>query len=160
MALRARRSNWPGACRRSTPRPIELTDSMPFGNLNGTKSSISMDKAGRSFCPRKFAVSFIFWRVTDGLEIRPGGILLRSHSRQGDLVEENGLLVHEGLSLAISRAGRRARPGQPGCGAAGLASMTVFCDTSVLVAACIRQHPHYERPVRLRRRLPQGRNVA
>ena len=23
--------------------------------------------------------------------------------------------------------------------------MTVFCDTSVLVAACIRQHPHYER---------------
>ena len=23
--------------------------------------------------------------------------------------------------------------------------MSVFCDTSVLVAACIRQHPHYER---------------
>lgn len=23
--------------------------------------------------------------------------------------------------------------------------MTVFCDTSVLVAACIRKHPHYER---------------
>jgi len=23
--------------------------------------------------------------------------------------------------------------------------VTVFCDTSVLVAACIRQHPHYER---------------
>ncbi len=23
--------------------------------------------------------------------------------------------------------------------------MTVFCDTSVLVSACIRQHPHYER---------------
>ena len=23
--------------------------------------------------------------------------------------------------------------------------MTLFCDTSVLVAACIRQHPHYER---------------
>ena len=23
--------------------------------------------------------------------------------------------------------------------------MTVFCDTSVLVAACLRQHPHYER---------------
>jgi len=23
--------------------------------------------------------------------------------------------------------------------------MTVFCDTSVLVAACIRNHPHYER---------------
>ena len=23
--------------------------------------------------------------------------------------------------------------------------MTVFCDTSVLVAACIRQHPHYQR---------------
>ena len=23
--------------------------------------------------------------------------------------------------------------------------MTVFCDTSVLVAACLRSHPHYER---------------
>lgn len=23
--------------------------------------------------------------------------------------------------------------------------MTIFCDTSVLVAACIRKHPHYER---------------
>ena len=23
--------------------------------------------------------------------------------------------------------------------------MTVFCDTSVLIAACIRKHPHYER---------------
>ena len=68
-----------------------------------------MDKAGRSFCPRKFAVSFIFWRVTD-LEIRPDGILLRSHSRQGDLVEENGLLVHEGEAVGdLARAVELAR---------------------------------------------------
>ncbi|MEI8138751.1 MAG: type II toxin-antitoxin system VapC family toxin [bacterium] len=26
-----------------------------------------------------------------------------------------------------------------------MAEMTVFCDTSVLVAACIHKHPHYER---------------
>ena len=26
-----------------------------------------------------------------------------------------------------------------------MAIMTVFCDTSVLVAACIHKHPHYER---------------
>jgi len=34
--------------------------------------------------------------------------------------------------------------------------MTVFCDTSVLVAACIRKHPHYERARPILETLPAG----
>jgi len=35
--------------------------------------------------------------------------------------------------------------------------MIVFCDTSVLVAACIRQHPHYERARPLLETIAGGR---
>jgi predicted nucleic acid-binding protein len=35
--------------------------------------------------------------------------------------------------------------------------MTVFCDTSVLVAACIRQHPHYARARPLLETIAGGR---
>jgi len=49
------------------------------------------------------------------LEIVTEGILLRSHFKQADLVEENGLLVHEGeaegdlaQAVEITRSGRDA----------------------------------------------------
>ena len=38
--------------------------------------------------------------------------------------------------------------------------MTVFCDTSVLVAACIRQHPHYERARPLLESIAGGKQVG
>ena len=49
------------------------------------------------------------------LELQPDGILLRSHAPQGDLVEDNGLLVHEGepvgdlaRAVELDRASRDA----------------------------------------------------
>jgi predicted nucleic acid-binding protein len=38
--------------------------------------------------------------------------------------------------------------------------MTVFCDTSVLVAACIRQHPHYERARPLLESIAGGKQIG
>lgn len=38
--------------------------------------------------------------------------------------------------------------------------MTVFCDTSVLVAACIRKHPHYERAHPLLESIASGKEVG
>ena len=44
------------------------------------------------------------------LEIVPDGIFLRAHSRQAALVEENGLLVHDGeVTGDLSRAVESAR---------------------------------------------------
>ena len=38
--------------------------------------------------------------------------------------------------------------------------MTVFCDTSVLVAACIRKHPHYERARPVLETIAAGKDVG
>lgn len=38
--------------------------------------------------------------------------------------------------------------------------MTVFCDTSVLVAACIRKHPHYERARPVLQAVAGGKDVG
>ncbi|MEI6563308.1 MAG: type II toxin-antitoxin system VapC family toxin [bacterium] len=38
--------------------------------------------------------------------------------------------------------------------------MTVFCDTSVLVAACIRKHPHYERARPVLESIANGEKVG
>lgn len=38
--------------------------------------------------------------------------------------------------------------------------MTVFCDTSVLVAACIRTHPHYERARPVLESIAEGKDVG
>jgi predicted nucleic acid-binding protein len=38
--------------------------------------------------------------------------------------------------------------------------MTVFCDTSVLVAACIRRHPHYERARTILEAIAGGKDVG
>lgn len=61
------------------------------------KSTVSIDKAGRLVLPQQVRRRF---RLLAGdsleLEIVTDGILLRTRYRQADLVEENGLLVHEG----------------------------------------------------------------
>ena len=59
--------------------------------------SISVDKAGRVVLPQQVRRQFhLLAGDRLDLEIRPDGIFLRSRARRVDLVEENGLLVHEG----------------------------------------------------------------
>ena len=64
------------------------------------KSAITIDSAGRLVLPQQVRRQF---HLVAGdrldLEIVPDGIFLRAHSRQADLVEENGLLVHEGEAV-------------------------------------------------------------
>jgi AbrB family looped-hinge helix DNA binding protein len=70
---------------------------MVFGIDNGMSTKVSIDKAGRMVLPQN--VRRLFHLVAGDrldLEILPDGIFLRSRSRQAPLVEENGLLVHEG----------------------------------------------------------------
>jgi AbrB family looped-hinge helix DNA binding protein len=70
---------------------------MPFGNNNGMKVGITVDKAGRVVLPQHVRRQFhLLAGDRLDLEIRPDGIFLRSRARRVDLVEENGLLVHEG----------------------------------------------------------------
>lgn len=38
--------------------------------------------------------------------------------------------------------------------------MKIFCDTSVLVAACIRNHPHYERALPVLDDVVKGRHIG
>ena len=75
------------------------------------KTSISIDKAGRVVLPQEVRRQF---HLVAGdrldLEIRPDGILLRSHSGQADLVEENAFRVHEGEAVGdLARAVELAR---------------------------------------------------
>lgn len=80
------------------------------------KISISVDKAGRVVLPQHVRRQF---NLMPGdkldLEVTADGIILRSRSRRGDVVEENGLLVHEGEAVGdlaqavdLARAGRDA----------------------------------------------------
>jgi len=61
------------------------------------KTSVHVDKAGRVVLPHRVRRQF---NLSPGdeldLEVTPDGIFLRSRSRRGDLVSENGLLVHDG----------------------------------------------------------------
>ena len=87
----------------------QLTSQMPFGIYDGMKSSVSIDKAGRVVLPQHVRRQFhLVAGDRLGLELQPDGIFLRSHAERGDLVEDNGLLVHEGepvgdLAQAIDR---------------------------------------------------------
>jgi AbrB family looped-hinge helix DNA binding protein len=70
---------------------------MACGTLDGMKSALHVDKAGRVVLPQAVRRQF---HLTAGdrldLEVVSDGIFLRSHSRQAGLVEEKGLLVHNG----------------------------------------------------------------
>lgn len=63
-------------------------------------SAISIDRAGRLVIPQHVRRQF---HLAAGdlldLEVVPEGIILRVHSRQAALVEEDGLLVHEGEAV-------------------------------------------------------------
>ena len=74
-----------------------LTQAMPFGKTNAMKNTIPIDGSGRLVLPQPVRRQFhlVAGDLLD-LEIVPDGVFLRAHSRQADLVEENGLLVHEG----------------------------------------------------------------
>ena len=73
---------------------------MPYGINNAMKNAIPIDKAGRLVLPQQIRRQF---HIVAGdwldMEIVSDGIFLRAHSRQADLVEENGLLVHEGEAV-------------------------------------------------------------
>jgi len=94
----------------------ELTYEMAFGITNTMKSAINIDKAGRVVLPQEVRRHF---HLVAGdrldMEIVPDGIFLRTHSGQASLVEEHGLLVHEGepggdltQAVELARAGRDA----------------------------------------------------
>jgi len=78
------------------------------------KTELSIDKAGRVILPQ--AVRRQFHLVAGDhldLNILPNGIFLQIHDRQAHLVEDNGLLVHEGEptgdlihAVEMSRSGR------------------------------------------------------
>ena len=80
------------------------------------KSELSIDKAGRVILPQ--AVRRQFHLVAgDSLELKilPDGIFLKTHEHQAHLVEDQGLLVHDGdptgdliHTVAVSRAERDA----------------------------------------------------
>lgn len=113
-SVRARRRRArPGGCCCGI---AQLTHQMPFGIIYGMKTSISIDKAGRVVLPQHIRRQF---HLVAGdrldLELQPDGIFLRSHAQRGDLVEDNGLLVHEGepvgdlaRAIELDRASRDA----------------------------------------------------
>jgi AbrB family looped-hinge helix DNA binding protein len=74
-----------------------LTSDIPYGISNAMNATITMDGVGRVVLPKQVRQQM---HLTAGdqfaLELVPDGIMLRSRSRRTELVEENGLLVHEG----------------------------------------------------------------
>jgi len=80
------------------------------------KTSVHVDKAGRVVLPQQVRRQFNLSAGDElDLEVTPDGIFLRSRSRRGDLVSENGLLVHDGEpvgdlieAVEMARAGRDA----------------------------------------------------
>jgi AbrB family looped-hinge helix DNA binding protein len=89
---------------------------MPFVIIDGMKAKLNIDKAGRVILPQ--AVRRQFHLVAGDhldLQILPDGIFLKVHDRQAHLVENNGLLVHEGeptgdlnQAVELSRSSRDA----------------------------------------------------
>lgn len=73
---------------------------MPFSNDNVMTSAIPIDKDGRLVLPQNVRRQFhLIAGDRLDLEIMHDGIFLRARSRRADLVEENGLLVHEGEAV-------------------------------------------------------------
>jgi AbrB family looped-hinge helix DNA binding protein len=61
------------------------------------KKAVSIDKAGRLVLPQQVRRHFrLFAGDLLDLEVLADGIFLRMRSPKADLIEENGLLVHEG----------------------------------------------------------------
>ena len=61
------------------------------------KKAVSIDKAGRLVLPQQVRRHFrLFAGDFLDLEVLADGIFLRMRSPKADLIEENGLLVHEG----------------------------------------------------------------
>ena len=107
---------------------------------------LKVDAAGRVVLPQPVRKRF---HLTPGsrleIDVEPDGIRLRPTTPAPSLTDEDGLLVHEGeptgdLLHAVEEA-RALRDEQVKLGS----GVTVFCDTSVLVAACVRRHPHHAR---------------
>jgi len=83
---------------------------MPFGILNGMKSTLTIDKAGRMVLPQKVRKQFGL-HVGSTLELKVGAdaITLYPSETQVSLTKEGGLYVHEGqpngtLLDAVERA--------------------------------------------------------
>jgi AbrB family looped-hinge helix DNA binding protein len=77
-------------------------------------STIPIDHAGRLVIPQQVRRQFHLMAgdLLD-LEIVSDGIFLRAHSRQADLVEENGLLVHDGEAAGdLAQAVEQTRSGR------------------------------------------------
>lgn len=80
------------------------------------RKSITIDRAGRIVLPQRVRRHFHLEAGDElDLEVVPEGIFLRSRSVPAGLVEENGLLVHEGEAtgeladaVEIARASRDA----------------------------------------------------
>lgn len=70
---------------------------MVFGNFNGMKTLIPIDKAGRVVLPKEIRQRF---HLLSGdklsLELIPDGVILHASIARPSLSEKNGLLVHEG----------------------------------------------------------------
>ncbi len=61
------------------------------------KTEIPIDRAGRVVLPKQVRSHFnLIAGDRLGLEISPEGIFLRTRDRQAGLVEDHGLLIHEG----------------------------------------------------------------
>ena len=74
-----------------------MTSALPFGTDNTMKKAVSIDKAGRLVLPQQVRRHFrLFAGDLLDLEVLADGIFLRMRSPKADLIEENGLLVHEG----------------------------------------------------------------
>ena len=70
---------------------------MPFGNINGMKSTLTIDKAGRVVLPQKVRNQFGL-RSGAALELKvsANAITLYPADAEAALTKENGLYVHEG----------------------------------------------------------------
>jgi AbrB family looped-hinge helix DNA binding protein len=70
---------------------------MAYGTSNAMNATITMDGAGRVVLPKQIRQQL---HLAAGaqltLEMVPDGVVLKSRSRRAELLEENGLLVHEG----------------------------------------------------------------
>jgi bifunctional DNA-binding transcriptional regulator/antitoxin component of YhaV-PrlF toxin-antitoxin module len=73
---------------------------MPFAIINGMKTEITMDAAGRVVLPQPVRQQFHLTRgaVMD-LEVGQESIILRPRDRTPTLVDDNGILVHEGIPV-------------------------------------------------------------
>ena len=89
---------------------------MALGTVNAMRRSITIDRAGRIVLPQQVRRHFHLEAGDElALEVVPEGIFLRSPSGPTGLVEENGLLVHDGEAtgeladaVEIARASRDA----------------------------------------------------